>query len=156
MNPFGITVTSSIYADAGITQAEVVANLTDAFDTFGVCKKKVGQISDRILSLAAAGKPAIAAAVAPSLPHAISQETAPPSYAQRAGPSLRGKAVTGLILSIAGILVGPVALAGVIMCTFAANGMATSSNKEGRGAAIAGVIIGFIALIGWFVILMSR
>jgi hypothetical protein len=160
INPFGMTVTSTFYSDTGTTQAEVAANFTDAFDTFGACKKKVAQISDRIRSLSSSGQevgrqPAVAAAAVPPLPRSSSQQTTPPSYAQRSGPSLKGKATTGFFLSLGGLLVGPCAIVGLIMCSIALNGMSTSTNKEGKGMAIAGLIIGFIALLTWIMIVVN-
>jgi hypothetical protein len=79
----------------------------------------------------------------------------PPSYANREGPSHKGKAVTGFFLSLGGLLVGPCAIVGLIMCGKALTSMSTSSNKKGQGFAIAGLIVGFIALLGWIFILKN-
>ncbi len=152
----GITVTCIFYSDAGMTQAEVTATLAQAFDTFGVCKNKVTQISDRIWSLAAVAHPSVAASFSPAAASAPFQQSSPPSYAQRAGPSFKGKAVTGYWLSFCGLCFGPAAIVGLIMCGLALNGMSTSSNKDGRGWAIAGLIVGFITLLLWLMILVNR
>ena len=149
INPFGITVTATFYSDGGTTNAEIAANLTDSFDTFGACKKKVTQLSERIAALAMAGQPAFSA------PMPSSSTRVPPSYANREGPSYKGKAVTGFFLSLGGLFFGPCAIVGLIMCGKALTSMSTSSNKKGQGWAIAGLIVGFIALLGWIFILKN-
>ncbi len=175
LNPFGITVTATFYDASPSTRVDVEATLSDAFDTFNACKKKVLQISDRIIEIASSGiRAPSSAAVQPEasvdfLGRAQAGESLgglalnpagstsrPPSYTQRAGVSYRGKAMTGFWLSIGGIFVGPVAIAGLIMSSVALNGMSTSTNQEGKGLAIAGAVIGLIATIGWILLVMSR
>jgi hypothetical protein len=175
LNPFGITVTATFYDASPCTRVDVDATLTDAFDTFSACKKKVAQISERIVEIASSAigsTPASAAQpqenfgrfggtqpVASSEGYAFtpSGETSrPPMYAQRAGVSYRGKAMTGLWLSIAGVFIGPVAIAGLVMSSVALNGMATSTNQEGKGLAITGAFIGLISTIGWILLVMAR
>ncbi len=175
LNPFGITVTATFYDASPSTRVDVEATLTDAFDTFGACKKKVAQISERIVEIASSGiRTSMSAAVHPEASfdflggaqageslgglafNPAGSTSRPPSYTQRAGVSYRGKAMTGFWLSIGGIFVGPVAIAGLIMSSVALNGMSTSTNQEGKGLAIAGAVIGLIATIGWVLLVMSR
>lgn len=175
LNPFGITVTATFYDASPSTRVDVEATLTDAFDTFGACKKKVAQISERIVEIASSGiRAPMPAAVQPEASfdflggaqageslgelafNPAGSTSRPPSYTQRAGVSYRGKAMTGFWLSIGGIFVGPVAIAGLIMSSVALNGMSTSTNQEGKGLAIAGAVIGLIATIGWILLVMSR
>ena len=159
INVFGITVTAIFYSDAGVTQAEVSANLTDAFDTFGVCKKKVAQISDRIRSLSMVGLGGVqnvATVVAtPQRVPSSAQQMAPPSWADRAGPSFKGKANVGFYLSLGSLFVGPCAIVALTMCSIALNGMSKSTNKDGKGMAVAGLIIGFIGLLTWLMIVIN-
>jgi hypothetical protein len=175
LNPFGITITATFYDASPSTRVDVEATLTDAFDTFGACKKKVAQISERIVEIASSGiRAPMSAAVQPEASfdflggaqaaespggfafNPAGSTSRPPSYTQRAGVSYRGKAMTGFWLSIGGIFVGPVAIAGLIMSSVALNGMSTSTNQEGKGLAIAGAVIGLIATIGWILLVMSR
>ncbi len=175
LNPFGITVTATFYDASPNTRVDVEATLTDAFDTFGACKKKVAQISERIVEIASSGIGSASASgtqsqgsfdflggtqtAASSGGFAFSPAggtSRPPSYTRRAGVSYRGKAMTGFWLSIGGIFVGPVAIAGLIMSSLALNGMSTSTNQEGKGLAIAGAVIGLIATIGWILLVMTR
>jgi hypothetical protein len=175
LNPFGITVTATFYDASPSTRVDVEATLTDAFDTFGACKKKVAQISERIVEIASSGiRAPMSTAVQPEASfdflggaqageslgglafNPAGSTSRPPSYTQRAGVSYRGKAMTGFWLSIGGIFVGPVAIAGLIMSSVALNGMSTSTNQEGKGLAIAGAVIGLIATIGWILLVMSR
>ena len=175
LNPFGITVTATFYDASPNTRVDVEATLTDAFDTFGACKKKVAQISERIVENGSSGiRAPMSTAVHPEASfdflggsqageslgglafNPAGSTSRPPSYTQRAGVSYRGKAMTGFWLSIGGIFVGPVAIAGLIMSSVALNGMSTSTNQEGKGLAIAGAVIGLIATIGWILLVMSR
>jgi len=64
INFFGITVAATLCCDSGTTKAEISATLADAIDTFGACKKKVRQISERITALATAGQPDVSAPIA--------------------------------------------------------------------------------------------
>ena len=147
LNPFGITVTGSFYSEGSTVHAEITANLTDAFDTFGACKKKVSQISDRIRSVANAGAQV---AVTPPTAIPVAKQvvgTTPPVYTQRAGPSLKGKATTGFWLSVGGFFFMPAAIGGIIMCGMALNGMSTSTNKDGQGLAQIGAVVGVVAIL---------
>lgn len=152
INLFGITVTATFYSDGGNTHAEIVASLTDAFDTFGVCKKKVAQISERIASLAMLAHSQVPAS---SAAQKAVEHRSPPSYASRQGPSYKGKALTGFYLALGGLFFGPAAIVGIIFCGIALKGISTSSNKEGQGWANSGLIVGFIAVLGWLYILMN-
>ena len=175
LNPFGITVTATFYDAPPNTRVDIEANLTDAFDTFGACKKKVTQISQRIIEIgvcnAGHSSPSpthpresfdfvAGPQVAPSSDgltfSPLASVARPPSYTQRAGVSYRGKAMTSLWLSIAGIFIGPVAIAGLVMSSLALTGMATSTNQEGKRLAIAGAIIGLIAAVGWVLLVLTR
>ena len=175
LNPFGITVTATFYDASPSTRVDVEATLTDAFDTFGACKKKVAQVSERIVEITSSGiRAPVFAAVQPEASfdflggsqageslggppfNPAGSTSRPPSYTQRAGVSYRGKAMIGFWLSIGGIFFGPVAIAGLIMSSVALNGMSTSTNQEGKGLAIAGAVIGLIASIGWILLVMSR
>jgi hypothetical protein len=169
LNPFGITVTASFFASHGETGMELTANLTDAFDTFGVCRKKVAEISSRLAELAEAR----------ATPSAVPQPTAtgsgspfdfdakgpedggelldlPPSYRRRSGPSHRGKALTGCCFAVLGWCFPPAAILGLIFCSQALTAIATSKNQAGKGWANAGLILGLIALIPWALYLLSR
>jgi hypothetical protein len=50
INPFGMTVMALFFSDASGAHVEIKACFTDAFDTFGACKKKVRKISERLMS----------------------------------------------------------------------------------------------------------
>ncbi len=50
INPFGMTVMALFFSDATGAHVEIKASFTDAFDTFGACKKKVRKISERLMS----------------------------------------------------------------------------------------------------------
>lgn len=156
INPFGITVTAAFHASGNQSILEMSANLTDSFDTFGACKKKVRQISERVIEL---GRGSVSSeAVVPNAALANNTQpvsTRPPSYSDRSGVSHRGKAISGFCLSLGGLLIGPVAIVGVIMSGVALSNMSTSNNEQGKGFAIAGVIVGFIALLAWLVILLA-
>jgi hypothetical protein len=170
INPFGLTVTASFYDAAPGTRVNVEATLTDSFDTFGACKKKVAQVSERIVELVAGATGTLPSsqgvgsfdflADGGGLPGGIgaSLATGPkaPSYSQRAGVSYRGKAITGLCFSCLGIFVGPTAIIGLVMSSLALNGMATSSNQDGKGMAIAGAIVGLLASVGWILLVLAR
>lgn len=156
INPFGITVNAAFHTSGDQTILELSANLIDSFDTFGACKKKIRQISERLLEIGRGM--ASSRAVVPNAAAASSTQHAsprPPSYSARSGPSHRGKAVTGFCLSLGGLLVGPVAIVGVIMSGVALTNMSTSNNEQGKGFAIAGLIVGFLALLGWLMILFA-
>ena len=64
--------------------------------------------------------------------------------------------MTGFWLSLGGLLVGPAAIVGVIMCSIAITNMSSSNNQEGKGCAKAGLIVGFIAILGWVLIVMNN
>lgn len=152
LNAFGITVTASFYQDPGQTRIDIAANLSDALDTFGACKKKVSQITDRLRSMSASpafGNPSASPSIG---------ETMPPSYSERTGPSQKGKAVTGLCFAIAGLLVNPFALMGIMAMIFsgiAITGMTTSKNKSGKAIAVAALIIGVIDTV-WGLLYLMR
>jgi hypothetical protein len=175
INPFGITVTATFYDACPNTRVDVAATLTDSFDTFRVCQKKVSQISDRILETASRNtssasdakgvtqgdfafleprSPTTASGSPPVNISAIGSR--PPSYAQRAGISYRGKAMTGMWLSVGGLFFGPAAIGGLIMSSLALTGMATSTNQQGKGFAIAGLVVGLIAVVGWVLLVLSQ
>lgn len=42
------------------------------------------------------------------------------------------------------------------MSSVALNGMATSTNQDGKGFAVAGAIIGLIATVGWVLLVVAR
>lgn len=164
LNPFGITVTATFYDASPQTMIEIAATLTDAIDTFGACGKKVRQITSRIYELGKGhDQPSSSGAlqvggnnsVGQPSSIAVSSGARPPQYSQRAGASYRGKALTGFWLSIAGVFIGPAAVVGLIMCSLALNGMSTSTNEDGRGFAIAGAVIGMLAIVGWILVIMS-
>ena len=50
INPFGMTVMAHFFSDTTGAHVEIKASFTDAFDTFGACKKKVRKISERLMS----------------------------------------------------------------------------------------------------------
>ncbi|HEY8751057.1 MAG TPA: DUF4190 domain-containing protein [Tepidisphaeraceae bacterium] len=79
-----------------------------------------------------------------------------PAYANRAGLSEKGKAITGFWLSLGGLFLAPAAIVGVIMCGIAITNMSSSNNEEGKGFAKAGLIIGFIVILVWVMILKKK
>jgi hypothetical protein len=153
-----ITVTVSFYSDGPTVRAETMANYTNgAFDTFGGCKKKAVQITDRLRSLSLQGSQSVVAAQPLHGPINTSTGAMPPSYSQRAGQSFNGRAKKGFWISLLGLLVcGPVSILGVIVCVSALNGMSTSSNKEGKSLAQAGIVIGIIAFFIWGLIVVYK
>ena len=68
------------------------------------------------------------------------------------GQSYNGLAVTGFVLSMAGIVVLFMAPVGLILSLVALNGMKNSGNYEGRGLAKAGAIISGIFIGMWFIL----
>jgi hypothetical protein len=148
INPFGITVTFSFYSAGNETRLDVAANLTDAFDTFGVCKKKVQEISDRLSDFAGIGGVCDGEEVSTYWTPDPEKLDRAPSFSKRVGVSHKGKAVTGFCLALGGfIFFLPTAIIGMIFCGIALTGMSTSNNQSGKGWAIAGIVIGFVATL---------
>lgn len=80
---------------------------------------------------------------APYYPHPVTM-----GYAM-AGKSYSGFAITSLVLSLIGLLFCGfiVGIAAIIFGVVALNGMNASGNREGRGMAIAGVVIGVLDIL---------
>ncbi len=156
INPFGITVTAVFHASGEQSIVELSARLTDAFDTFGVCGKKVQQITERVMENVRYDTPGEEPRPrrGPRTP-GLRRARRPPSYANRTGPSYRGKALTGFFFSLAGLLVcGPAGIVGIIMTGGALSDMSTSNNDDGKGIAIAGLVIGFLAVLLWLMLML--
>lgn len=143
INAFGMTVYSRVFASGTQTTVEFTAKFSDAFDTVGACKKKVNQISENFAQVLHSGGDS---------PLSQSRFGAPMVHTQT-GESFKGKAVTGFWLSLLGFCFGPLAIAGVIMAGQAYSNINSSNNQEGRGWALAGSILGFIALVLWALVL---
>ena len=79
----------------------------------------------------------------------------PPPYAAANAASTHlshnGNAITGFILSLVGlfplVLIG--SIIGIVCSSVALHGMSKSTNKQGEGLAIAGLVIGITGLLGW-------
>lgn len=142
VNPFGMTIVATFTNVASVIRVELTAAFTDAFDTFGACKKKVRQISRRLADMARAEFSGGMSTPSDSLP--------PPP----AGAGYLGKAIVGLCLSVAGIFVGPVSIVGLILSGVALTGTTTSSSQSGKVIAVLGTVVGFFALIGWIFMLL--
>lgn len=71
----------------------------------------------------------------------------------REGPADKSKGVAALVLGIAGF---PLGFAGSLGICFGLLGMAEArEGKEGRGLALSGFIVGLVALVLWFLILLA-
>jgi len=78
INPSGITVNAILYSNGNSIMLKFVAKLTGAFDTTGICAKKVNLLSERFLGLSSAY-------LIPAMPDGFPQ--LPPSFPQEAGES---------------------------------------------------------------------
>lgn len=156
VNLFGITVTATFYVSGNTTRIELAAGLSDAMDTFGVCKKKVDEVSQRLVEVmeSADATDFVGGQHRSSKDDAI--ETRPPSYAERSGPSFKGKAITGFWFAVASLFFGPASIVAMIFCGNALTGMSTSNNRSGKGWAIAGSVIACFSLVSWILFLINR
>ena len=150
INAFGIKVTAVFYSNGNSIILQFSASLTDAFDTMGVCSKKIKMLSERLIEYQMSGRALNFAGFdqgnAPIMP---------PPFSQRCGESFKGKASVALAMGIAGLLVPILGIMAVIFAQQALTGMGESGNKEGHGSAVAGLILGFIGiLIGVFLFLI--
>ena len=143
INAFGMTVTATLYSNGNSIGLEFSASFTDALDTFGSCSKKVRQLGDRLMERSSPGGTAGAASASAGGP------AAPPAYSQRSGASFAGQARTSLILGLAGLLLGVIpGIIAIVFASIAFNGMSETGNDEGRGMAVAGMILGLVDVIG--------
>lgn len=159
INLFGITVVAAFHSSGSDTAVEITATLTDAIDTFGATRKKVQQVSERLMDLMASpatvdheSQPASRAAVRSRPLRSLSSA---PIFEEQEGPSHKGLAVTGTLLSLGGLCIGPVSIPGLILSGVAMHKMDTSTNKDGRGWAVSGVIIGLLSLVWWVLMLVG-
>ena len=151
INPFGMTITATCHSDGGDINTEISAAFTDSFDTMGITKKKVAQITDRIISISDSGN----IGNKNFNQNSVINNTSAPSYPERSGKNLKGKATTGFILSIIGFLFIPASVIGIVMCGLILRDMSTSNNKAGKGLAISGSVIGFIGILGKVIYLLN-
>lgn len=143
INMFGMSIYVSLRSLGLETRIEISASFTDAFDTFGACTKKVNQISEQLIeTIGTASRPVQGTEFSPAVSVA-------PRLSSQAGPSLRGRAMTGFFLSLLGLCFGPVALVGLILSSITYSSIASSKNQEGSGWAIAGIVLGFLGLLLW-------
>lgn len=161
INFFGISVTATFYAAGSETGIEITASLSDAFDTMGVCDKKVDEIGSRLCALVAAASspgstPGDKGAATFDFAAGEIVSTGAPPYRHREGPSHHGKAVTGFIFCLLGLCFPPAAILGLILCGLASTGIATSRNKAGQMWASIGAVIGLCVIVIWCLMLLSH
>ena len=140
INAFGMTVTATLYSNGDSIGLEFRASFTDALDTFGACSKKVRQLGERLMALSGNAAAPVSSGTGP---------IAPPSYDQRAGASSAGKAKTSMILGLVGLIFcGPLfGILAIVFASIAFSGMAETGNEEGRGYAVAGMILGLADIV---------
>lgn len=143
MNLFGMSIYASLSSMGSQTKIEISASFSDAFDNFGACSKKVAQISEQLVDLLTASFESI------DSKETNSGISFAPRLRSKNGQSYQGKAITGFFLSLLGLCFGPVALFGVIFSCSAYSTISASKNKEGKGWALVGIIVGFIGLMLW-------
>ena len=163
LNLFGISVSAAFYAAGPETCIEISASLSDAFDTMGVCDKKVEEISSRldalVASLSSTGSVGHTGdAAAASLDFAAGEivSSGAPPYRHREGPGHHGKALTGFVFCVLGLCFPPAAILGLILCGLASTGIATSRNKAGQMWASIGSIIGLCVIVIWCLMLLNH
>lgn len=139
---WGIQVQATFYSTGDDVRLEIRAILSEMFDYFGGSRKKVQQISHRVCDLVREDRREQISSGLRSI--------MPPSYACRQDISYKGRAKAGFWLCVAGGFAGPVAIAGLIMSSMTLAKMSASNNKEGQTWAYAALIVGMVALMGWF------
>lgn len=71
-----------------------------------------------------------------------------------AGQSYHGYAVAGLVCSLLGSCGGCLlAVLGLIFSSIALNGMKRSGNEQGKGLATAGVVLGIVGIVAFFILM---
>jgi hypothetical protein len=147
----GVTVTALMKSEDSETRLEITANVIGVADITGECDLKIKQITSRMMALSQIrndiGKlTPMQVNAAP----ATSPQYAPPQTAS-SNVSHNGNAITGFILSLVGLfpLIFIGSIIGIVCSSVALHGMSKSSNKQGEGLAIAGLVIGITGLLGW-------
>jgi hypothetical protein len=78
-------------------------------------------------------------------------ETAP-AYGQPTGPKTNTLAIISLVASIAGIVILPIiASIGGVICGHISLGQIKQTGEQGRGMAVAGLIIGYVGIALWII-----
>jgi hypothetical protein len=163
------SVVATFYSDGGPIHVEFT--VPDR-DIYGQSKRKVRQITDRVLFLLNEGhlkdtrRDGQFGVLLPDHQErgAEGSLSAPPTYAKRASPSFKNKAVSRLVvvslaspnmlLNLALWELLPTIL-GLVLCVLALRDISTSRNKAGQGLAITGVVIGLLTLLVWMNILFT-
>ena len=147
----GVTVTALMKSEDSETRLEITANVIGVADITGECDLKVKQITNRMMALSQirndiSKMTPMQVNAAP----ATSPQYAPPRTAST-NVSHNGNAITGFILSLVGLfpLIFIGSIIGIVCSSVALHGMSKSSNKQGEGLAIAGLVIGITGLLGW-------
>ena len=147
----GVTITALMKPEGTETRLEISSTVIGVADITGECDLKVKQISSRIMELSQ-----IRNDISKMTPMRVNAAPAtPPQYAASNVASTHlshnGNAITGFILSLVGlfplILIG--SIIGIICSSVALHGISKSTNKQGEGLAIAGLVIGITGLLGW-------
>jgi hypothetical protein len=75
-----------------------------------------------------------------------------PAYGQPTGPKTNTLAIISLVASIAGMVIIPIlaSIAGVI-CGHISLGQIKKTGEQGRGMAIAGLVIGYVGIALWII-----
>ena len=138
----GISVVATFCQSQHDTKVEVTASLTRGLDYFGVCKKKSKQVCERITGLIDDQVDSNAF---------FNDGRAAPTRRNKAQPGrYRRLAITGFWFSVGGLFCfAPGAIVGVIACGKALAGIATSDDSAGYRWAVAGCVIGMIAVFVW-------
>jgi predicted RNA-binding Zn-ribbon protein involved in translation (DUF1610 family) len=153
----GVTVSALMKAEGTQTRLEVSSNVIGVADITGECDLKVKQICSRILELSQ-----IRNDISKMTPMRVkTAPVTPPRYTapneKASGRSHNGNAIAGFVLSLVGlfplIIIG--SIIGIVCSGIALHGMSKSTNKQGEGLAIAGLVIGIVGFLGWSSILSS-
>lgn len=144
INPFGMSINGDLYTEGESTRVEISASFTDAIDTFGACKKKVDEITERLRLMSGSSSSSTSWGELGEMDFSPAAR----QRRKRIGPSHKGKAVTGFILGVGGLLFSLFAgLAALILSISALIGISRSNNKSGKVFAIIGVILGAICAL---------
>jgi len=147
----GVTVTALMKWEGSETRLEITANVIGVADITGECDLKIKQITSRMMALSQIrNNISKMSPMQVNAAPATSPQYAPPQTAS-APVSHNGNAITGFILALVGlfplIIIG--SIIGIVCSSVALHGISKSSNKQGEGLAIAGLVIGITGLLGW-------
>lgn len=141
INVFGMSIYASLSPMGSQTKIEVRASFTDAFDTFGACRKKVDQILQQLVMTIGTASPPAADMGAYSGVHVT------PRLSAKVGQSQLGKAIVGFLISLSGLCFWPLAIVGLIMSNSVYMSINVSNNKSGRTLALCGTLVGFVGVV---------